>query len=233
MYRLQFRTPLTVAAMTLAMAASSGAYAYGKDDAVRDCESHLRSEYGISDFRHESAEKLPGENHPFKVTGKVKVDGEKYPFECQIKDRHVTSVKYDGPEPEGMSTAGKLAVGAAAAIAAGLVASELSKGDEEKASTSSSSAHSSSHGAKPSFDCAKAHEVEELICKDAELADLDRSLASLYGAVMANSSASEQKHLRAEQSGWVKGRNDCWKSDDERGCVKREYESRIGELKDM
>lgn len=87
--------------------------------------------------------------------------------------------------------------------------------------------------ANPSFDCAKAsHEVEELICKDAELAGLDRSLANLYGIVMKNTSANEQKMLKAEQRGWVKGRNDCWKSDDQRGCVKREYETRISELKD-
>jgi hypothetical protein len=31
---------------------------------------------------------------------------------------------------------------------------------------------------------------------------------------------SNQKLLRAEQRGWVKGRNDRWKSDDQRGCVK-------------
>jgi len=89
------------------------------------------------------------------------------------------------------------------------------------------------HAAEPSFDCSKAtHEVEELVCKDSELAALDRSLAGLYGVLMNNTPASEQKLLRAEQRGWVKGRNDCWKSDDQRGCVKGEYEARIRELKD-
>jgi uncharacterized protein len=42
-----------------------------------------------------------------------------------------------------------------------------------------------SHAAKPSFDCAKAeHEVEQLICKDDRLAELDQSLASLYALVL-------------------------------------------------
>jgi len=132
-----------------------------------------------------------------------------------------------------MSTAGKLAVEAAA----GLVASKVMKDDEDKpgaeSSTPHSPAHSAAHGAKPSFDCAKAsHEVEELICEDAELASLDRSLTDLYGVVLKSSSPSEQKHLKTEQIGWVKGRNDCWKSSDQRGCVKGEYETRIRELKD-
>jgi len=87
--------------------------------------------------------------------------------------------------------------------------------------------------ANPSFNCAKASSsVEKLICNDAELADLDRSLSSLYSRVMENSSAADQKRLKTEQRGWVKGRDDCWKSDDMRGCVAREYRYRIDELKD-
>ncbi|MGD8208020.1 MAG: lysozyme inhibitor LprI family protein [Thiohalocapsa sp.] len=87
--------------------------------------------------------------------------------------------------------------------------------------------------ASPSFDCSKAsHEAEELICNDAELAELDRSLAGLYSALMKSLPAGEQKQLKTEQRGWVKGRNDCWKADDQRGCVKAAYETRINELKD-
>lgn len=237
MHRLIFRIPCSAASLALAMAVSSGAYAYDHNSAIRDCETRLGSEYKLNDFRHQKAEKLPGEGHKFKVTGETKIEGKKYPFACQIDDRHVTSIKYDGPEPEGMGTAEKLAIGAGAAIAAGLVATELSKEDDEKPSKSSSTSTTttapSSHGVDPSFDCAKAsHEVEELICKDAELADLDRSLADLYGVVYKHTPASERKMLKAEQRGWVKGRNDCWKSDDQRGCVKRSYDERIGELKD-
>ncbi|MBV5275080.1 MAG: DUF1311 domain-containing protein [Lamprocystis purpurea] len=87
--------------------------------------------------------------------------------------------------------------------------------------------------ANPSFPCSKAsHEVEGLICKDAELAALDHSLANLYSVVLKHTPANEQKLLKAEQRGWIKGRNDCWKSSDQRGCVKASYEERIRELKD-
>lgn len=87
--------------------------------------------------------------------------------------------------------------------------------------------------ASPSFNCAKASSsVEKLICNDAELAGLDNSLSSLYQVVMKNSSAAEQKLLKAEQRGWIKGRDDCWKSDDMRGCVLSDYQYRINELKD-
>ena len=89
------------------------------------------------------------------------------------------------------------------------------------------------HAAQPSFDCGKAsHEVEQMICKDAELAALDRSLMQLYSTLLKHTPASEQKLLKAEQRGWVKGRNDCWKASDQRGCIKSEYEARIRELKD-
>ena len=87
--------------------------------------------------------------------------------------------------------------------------------------------------AQPSFNCSKAtHEIEQLICSDDELAALDVSLSNLYKTVRKNTPAAAQKRLKAEQSGWVKGRNDCWKADDKRSCVKSEYETRINELKD-
>ena len=87
--------------------------------------------------------------------------------------------------------------------------------------------------ATPSFDCAKAsHEIEELICTNDELAELDVSLDKLYNTVLKNTPAQAQKRLKAEQSGWVKGRNDCWKADDKVACIRTEYQSRISELKD-
>jgi uncharacterized protein len=87
--------------------------------------------------------------------------------------------------------------------------------------------------ARPSFNCSKAtHEIEKLICNDNELAALDVSLNNVYKAVLKNTPAAAQKRLKSEQIGWSKGRNDCWKSDDKRVCVKGEYETRINELKD-
>lgn len=87
--------------------------------------------------------------------------------------------------------------------------------------------------AKPSFPCGKGlHEAEKLICQDAGLAKLDNDLSRLYGTLMKHLSASEQKRLRTEQSGWVKGRNDCWKASNPKSCIRGEYESRINTLKD-
>ena len=86
--------------------------------------------------------------------------------------------------------------------------------------------------AKPSYNCSKAtHEIEQLICSDAELAALDVSLNELYKVVLKNTPAAAQKRLKSEQIGWSKGRNDCWKLDDKHACVKGEYETRINELK--
>jgi uncharacterized protein len=88
--------------------------------------------------------------------------------------------------------------------------------------------------AKPSFKCGKkdAHEIEILICQNDQLAALDVSLSQLYNTVLKNTPAKAQRRLKAEQSGWVKGRNDCWKADDKVACTRSEYESRINELKD-
>jgi uncharacterized protein len=87
--------------------------------------------------------------------------------------------------------------------------------------------------AKPSFKCSKSsHDIEELICNNDELAELDLSLASLYKTVLKNTPVKAQRRLKAEQSGWVKGRNDCWKADDKVACTRSEYQSRINELKD-
>ena len=86
---------------------------------------------------------------------------------------------------------------------------------------------------KPSFPCGKGlHEAEQLICQDAGLAKLDNDLSRLYGTLMKHLSASEQKRLRTEQSGWVKGRNDCWKDANPKACIRGEYEARINTLKD-
>lgn len=57
-------------------------------------------------------------------------------------------------------------------------------------------------------------------------------MTAIVVAPRRNTPASEQKMLKAEQRGWIKGRNDCWRSDDMRGCVAGEYRLRINELKD-
>lgn len=83
----------------------------------------------------------------------------------------------------------------------------------------------------PSFDCAKASgQVEELICRDSTLAALDRQMAATYAKAMRNWPANVAKEQQAFQIGWIKGRNDCWKADNQRACVQEAYQSRLVEL---
>jgi uncharacterized protein YecT (DUF1311 family) len=89
----------------------------------------------------------------------------------------------------------------------------------------------------PSFDCAKAaSDAEKLVCEDADLAALDRLVAARYAAALSVAEgldAGAQQavdDLRAYQRGWIKGRDDCWKSDDLRACVGAAYLLREGEL---
>ncbi|RAP58306.1 lysozyme inhibitor LprI family protein [Oleiagrimonas sp. MCCC 1A03011] len=84
----------------------------------------------------------------------------------------------------------------------------------------------------PSFDCAKVQpgSIEALICREPALSDLDRKLAFLYTAASNKVDARMQAQLRAEQRGWIKGRDDCWKSDDRPSCVRSAYLQRIAEL---
>jgi hypothetical protein len=117
----------TGALLALALAAPGIAFAYGDQDAIRDCESRIKSEYKITDLRDGQAERLTDAPHHYKVQGLAKVDGDKHPWTCEVRNRHVTSAEYSGPKPKGLSTAQKLAVGAGVAVAAGVAANELSK----------------------------------------------------------------------------------------------------------
>lgn len=85
---------------------------------------------------------------------------------------------------------------------------------------------------KPSFDCDKVEpgSIEELVCKDSSLAALDRKLAEVYAAAAKKATDEHPPVLKAEQRGWVKGRDECWKSDGKTSCVRQEYEQRIAEL---
>lgn len=84
----------------------------------------------------------------------------------------------------------------------------------------------------PSYDCNKvtAHSIEAQICDDGELSALDRELAIVYAAATEKASSEHPPQLKAEQRGWIKGRNECWKSDDKRACVREAYRYRIAEL---
>ncbi len=65
----------------------------------------------------------------------------------------------------------------------------------------------------PAFDCAKAvGEVQQLVCKDAELAAQDRALDGVYKQALAKARDAMPQALRTEQRGWIKGRDECWKT---------------------
>lgn len=84
----------------------------------------------------------------------------------------------------------------------------------------------------PSFSCAevRAGTIEALVCQDDALAALDRKLAGVYAAAVNKAANEHPPLLKAEQRGWIKGRNDCWKQDDERACLASSYRWRIAEL---
>lgn len=86
--------------------------------------------------------------------------------------------------------------------------------------------------AGPSFDCSKVEKdsIEELICKDDELSALDLKMAEVYAAAAKKAVNEHPPVLKAEQRGWIKSRNDCWKSADRRQCVEESYRRRIAEL---
>jgi uncharacterized protein len=82
----------------------------------------------------------------------------------------------------------------------------------------------------PSFDCAAAaSEAEKLVCSDPALAALDRRLAEVHARAKAAPGA-DQARMTAEQRGWAKGRDDCWKSVERSRCVSEAYMTRTAQL---
>lgn len=90
----------------------------------------------------------------------------------------------------------------------------------------------SASAARPSYDCTRKLQstVEEQICADEKLAALDRKLAEVFKAAQGKSKGKSGSTLKAEQIGWIKGRNECWKSPIQQQCITDNYEQRIAEL---
>lgn len=88
---------------------------------------------------------------------------------------------------------------------------------------------------EPSFDCDKANsDAEDAICNSPELSALDVEMTRLFNLAIKgeNMTDSRREELRAYQRGWIKGRNECWKSDlGVDACVEMEYALRIAELR--
>jgi uncharacterized protein len=88
------------------------------------------------------------------------------------------------------------------------------------------------HAEGPSFDCSKvrAGSIEEMVCKDQNLTALDLKMAEVYKEASKKAVNEHPPVLKAEQRGWIKGRDECWKSDDKEKCVEESYRLRIAEL---
>lgn len=84
----------------------------------------------------------------------------------------------------------------------------------------------------PSFACdnVQAGSTLDMICQDSDLSALDHELNAVYQAAAAKVTAGQRSILRTEQRGWIKGRDDCWKSADIYGCIVKEYQHRIAFL---
>ena len=84
----------------------------------------------------------------------------------------------------------------------------------------------------PSYSCANvvALSVEAMVCSDAGLSALDRKLSAVYGEALTIAAAQQPPTLRAEQRGWLKGRDECSKNTAPRACVEDAYRRRIAEL---
>ena len=58
---------------------------------------------------------------------------------------------------------------------------------------------------------------------------MDLKLNGIFKQALAKS--KNDPMLKAEQRGWIKGRNECWKEkDDEPACIARSYSERMTEL---
>jgi uncharacterized protein len=91
--------------------------------------------------------------------------------------------------------------------------------------------------AETSFDCARAASAgEQAVCADETLAALDRRLAAVWREALAAARGvadadTAVPRLRAEQRGWIKGRDDCWKAEiGVAACVEAAYRDRIAAL---
>src|SRR5262245_22603179 len=86
--------------------------------------------------------------------------------------------------------------------------------------------------ATPSFDCTQPPKssIEEMICGDDRLAELDVKMAEVFAQAQTKVSKSKASQLKADQSGWIKSRDDCGKADDKRQCALDAYQRRIAEL---
>lgn len=83
----------------------------------------------------------------------------------------------------------------------------------------------------PSYSCSAVQKgsAEDIICQSPSLSAMDMKLNGIFKQALAKS--KNDPMLKAEQRGWIKGRNECWKEkDNEPACIARSYNERMTEL---
>jgi uncharacterized protein YecT (DUF1311 family) len=84
-----------------------------------------------------------------------------------------------------------------------------------------------SGSASPSFNCRYARTRGEIsVCRDAELASLDRRMASQYYRAVGSANAGQREALRTSRNAFLRKRDRCTSS----SCVSAAYKERIGEI---
>jgi uncharacterized protein YecT (DUF1311 family) len=84
-------------------------------------------------------------------------------------------------------------------------------------------------GKPPSFDCYSAVDPDEQeICRNSELAELDRSLTVAYSVLRAHLDKDKQSALAADESAWLERRKSCKKDD---ACLRAAYITRLKQLR--
>ncbi|MHC8344175.1 MliC family protein [Pseudomonas sp. RT6P73] len=85
----------------------------------------------------------------------------------------------------------------------------------------------------PSIDCAQAKaSVEKLICRDAQLTQMDNELTRLYRLALTDErSVPPPDKVIIDQQFWIDARNDCPSGPELKTCIIRSYAERAHQLR--
>ncbi|HEF4759879.1 TPA: MliC family protein [Pseudomonas putida] len=95
------------------------------------------------------------------------------------------------------------------------------------------SAYANAASFKTSFDCTTATAtIEKLICRDAQLAQMDRELQRLYRLALTDEhSVPLPDKVMIDQQFWLDARNQCASAQDPRACTIGRYAERAFQLR--
>ena len=84
----------------------------------------------------------------------------------------------------------------------------------------------------PTFSCQDKtlNNIEKEICQSQELSSLDIKMSTTFKSALEKTSLNASRQLKAEQRGWIKARNECWKFENVQSCIVERYQYRIAEL---